>query len=486
MKRPHIVFDKPPSAGSHGLRRSSALAAYQRVRVFLERATDCDGACGFDLKAPRSLDDEVRAMFPTGGSWDAGRELTWSGGYRARASDLQVRVSLDQLEAMIGRLASTGQLSAIVRFDFLLCHPRTRERLPYGDADFDESPEPWSKVTLFLEEGGANHISLVMTFPYAEITEEIVAVNDAAVETMGITLSPAHWLRVTPPRRGGKIGKRRRIGFDRNAWVTAPPADDDTALLAQVVADLDSDGPRQVYADVLIARGDARGTFINVQCELARLGPDADPARRAALEALEARLLRVHGKQWGRVPAKLRATLRRGFIEHIRVDSAWMYAGAIEALRAVAPTVTALSIRYLVGRVEIEGLARACQLLPLRGLSLTAEAGVLDLLARAGVLAPLHHLAVECWEPAVAKELVRVLCDGAELPFLTTLALSGKALADRPSWILPPFSGAGVEQIAESSRLPRLARLIVERSAVDADELDELQRQFPIVELVTR
>jgi uncharacterized protein (TIGR02996 family) len=46
----------------------------------------------------------------------------------------------------------------------------------------------------------------------------------------------------------------------------------DDAFLRQILAHPFDDGPRLVYADRLDERGDPRGEFIRVQCEIAREG----------------------------------------------------------------------------------------------------------------------------------------------------------------------------------------------------------------------
>src|SRR5262245_403802 len=78
------------------------------------------------------------------------------------------------------------------------------------------------------------------------------------------------------------------------------PAD---AFLADIIEHPDDDAPRLIYADWLDEHGDeARAEFIRVQIELSR-APDMDEARRDALEAREAALLRRHAEEWrARVP----------------------------------------------------------------------------------------------------------------------------------------------------------------------------------------
>jgi uncharacterized protein (TIGR02996 family) len=44
-------------------------------------------------------------------------------------------------------------------------------------------------------------------------------------------------------------------------------------LLSEILASPDDDGPRGVYADYLLERGDARGELIRIQCEIEKLDP---------------------------------------------------------------------------------------------------------------------------------------------------------------------------------------------------------------------
>ena len=64
------------------------------------------------------------------------------------------------------------------------------------------------------------------------------------------------------------------------------------AFLQAIRESPDDDGPRLMYADWLTERGDPRGEFIRLQCELAQL-PAGDPRRRELEEGTEA-LLKVH------------------------------------------------------------------------------------------------------------------------------------------------------------------------------------------------
>jgi uncharacterized protein (TIGR02996 family) len=90
-------------------------------------------------------------------------------------------------------------------------------------------------------------------------------------------------------------------------------------LLAEVLADPDSDAPRLVYADWLTDQGDPRGDFIHKQLRLAHTA-EADPGY-SALYAETERLWLRHGRGWsppveGWGPAiALRA--RRGLLDEV-------------------------------------------------------------------------------------------------------------------------------------------------------------------------
>ena len=67
-------------------------------------------------------------------------------------------------------------------------------------------------------------------------------------------------------------------------------------LYAAVLAEPDADEPRLVYADYLDERGDPRGEFIRLQCELADL--PAEDQRYGELRWREQQLLTKHARQW--------------------------------------------------------------------------------------------------------------------------------------------------------------------------------------------
>jgi len=95
---------------------------------------------------------------------------------------------------------------------------------------------------------------------------------------------------------------------------------DHADFLNAIIAAPDDDTPRLVYADWLEERGDQRGEFIRVQCELARL-PDEDP-RRVEMQSRERVLLEEHEEQWVSSLKGLVSNWRfhRGFVDEGTVE----------------------------------------------------------------------------------------------------------------------------------------------------------------------
>ena len=108
-------------------------------------------------------------------------------------------------------------------------------------------------------------------------------------------------------------------------------------FLADIVANIDDDTPRLVYADWLAENGqDERAEFIRVQVERARL--PAWDAAQVRLCLREQELLKLHGEEWlAELPAVEGAKwegFRRGIVAEVSFAS-------FEALRANAPAVRA-------------------------------------------------------------------------------------------------------------------------------------------------
>src|SRR5437016_4037405 len=131
------------------------------------------------------------------------------------------------------------------------------------------------------------------------------------------------------------------------------PMSGDESFLQAIVEDPDDDGLRLVFADWLEERGDPRGEFIRLQCELARL-PKSDQ-RRAPLEARAAELLEQHEEAW---LGPLRSWLLdwefgRGFVERASIRGAILQEHGDELFR-LTPL---LHLSVQEGREQLSTLA---------------------------------------------------------------------------------------------------------------------------------
>jgi uncharacterized protein (TIGR02996 family) len=100
-------------------------------------------------------------------------------------------------------------------------------------------------------------------------------------------------------------------------------------FLRAIIGDPDDDTARLIYADWLDERGDPRGEFIRVQCQLARL-PQAD-SRVEGLHARERALLKDHQQEWLGLPHHplLHWRFERGFVAGLG------HAGIFQLARAI-------------------------------------------------------------------------------------------------------------------------------------------------------
>jgi uncharacterized protein (TIGR02996 family) len=190
-------------------------------------------------------------------------------------------------------------------------------------------------------------------------------------------------------------------------------------LLAAVLRDPDDEAVRLVYADWLEERGDPRGEFIRVQCELARidaarpvilsahtscswgmweaLADAVDVPGRAELEAREAALLEEHEDEWAGDLSDLGVNdweFRRGFVECITLP-AENYLENAAALARVAP-LRDVEVEEIDGRIA--DLAALPELGRLRSLALHGsqqdEPEGIQPLAASPHLAGLKHLEI--------------------------------------------------------------------------------------------
>jgi uncharacterized protein (TIGR02996 family) len=179
-------------------------------------------------------------------------------------------------------------------------------------------------------------------------------------------------------------------------------------FLADIVANIDDDTPRLVYADWLEENGhNDRSEFIRVQVERTRL-PAWDPAQ-VRLRLREQALLKQHGKEWlAELPAIKGARwegFRRGIVAEVSFDTFEAMRKLAHDCRASAP-VEAISVywpRRRESRKEVPPIAELREL-TLHGRPFDKEAGWL---AASPQLSTLRSLSVLGLDPDDLSKLIK-------------------------------------------------------------------------------
>lgn len=129
------------------------------------------------------------------------------------------------------------------------------------------------------------------------------------------------------------------------------PAALERTLLDEIAAAPDDDGPRTVYADWLLERGDPRGTFIALQLARAR-------ARDAAVSAEEQQLLDAHWRAWVGEPSAVlepaQVAFERGLWSAVELTGAALPEAALAA--GAWSTLRALELRYGADEAQLPAL----------------------------------------------------------------------------------------------------------------------------------
>jgi uncharacterized protein (TIGR02996 family) len=237
-------------------------------------------------------------------------------------------------------------------------------------------------------------------------------------------------------------------------------------LFAAVIADPDSDGPRQVIADELSLAGDPRGEFIHL--DLALAGP-LSIRKRDQLKARRDELFAMHAKRWW--PYKLEFRTHRGFIEAITASLGKIPSELFELEPVVGVTVTGvedagaaaqlakapwlgrlqrLIVRGAIGDDGFGMLCKSNDLDNLQALNVTAN----KLTWRALIHLPYRFLKLRTlvltgnWKIGDPAGLGLL----HTLPELDTLYISGCGITDE-----------GVERLVEVP-LPKLAKLCLSKN----------------------
>jgi uncharacterized protein (TIGR02996 family) len=211
------------------------------------------------------------------------------------------------------------------------------------------------------------------------------------------------------------------------------------AFLADILDKPDDEAVRLIFADWLEERGDPRGPFIRLQCQLAHL-PDDHPHRRD-LEAEIQDLLLRHGEEWTAPLQELAEDwdLRGGFVESLRISVTTL----VEAPDRLAEVFAAHPIRHLAV-VLTDNVPRQA-----------------EVLARFEGLARVEHLelSTQLWQPALREPEAEQLLASPYLGRLRQLNLAGNAVGN-----------SFIRKLVEAPLLGRLTSL-------DLSQIDSLGSQ---------
>ena len=207
------------------------------------------------------------------------------------------------------------------------------------------------------------------------------------------------------------------------------------SFLEDIIAHIDDDTPRLVYADWLMENGhDERAEFIRVQIQRARL-PEWDPAQ-VALRLREQELIEAHGKTWLAQMPKIKGVewlgFRRGIVAEVGFSSFASLQANLGKVRAAAPLEAVTT--YWPSEGDEEKKSRKQPLSELRELTLTGRPWDDDVpkMAEWPQLATLHTLEVL----GLAVEDLSALLASPHLSNLRRLRLSSNGIGNAGVGIL--------------------------------------------------
>jgi uncharacterized protein (TIGR02996 family) len=240
------------------------------------------------------------------------------------------------------------------------------------------------------------------------------------------------------------------------------------AFLEDIREHPEDDAPRLIYADWLEERGDPRGEFIRVQCDLAQRSEN-DP-RRPALEARQRELLAAHWEEWaGPVIEWVRAyRFRPEFVDQGHEGSRiWQVAERrLIFRRGFLDQVLMTAERYLEYATDL------ARLYPVRYLTLLNASGHIFALAARPELARLTG--VNLWDNRLTSADMRVLAACRHLGGLTLLGVG-----------FNPIGSEGVAALADSPHLARLTTLRLSHCGIHAGGVRALATSVHMARLTT-
>jgi uncharacterized protein (TIGR02996 family) len=229
--------------------------------------------------------------------------------------------------------------------------------------------------------------------------------------------------------------------------------DTSDALWAAILAAPDEDGPRLVYGDLLLARGDPQGELIQIQCSNS---PDS------ALRRREAELVADRGRWLGKLaPFATRYAMRRGFLDELGLEGRRVQAARLPGLLADRRIALLASLSIAEGGLGVAGAralaaAIAGPLARLRALSIDRDV-IGDEGAAALSPAAAHLTALRLTEAGIGDAGARALAEG-DPTALRELDLGENAIG-----------AAGAAALAGSPRLARVTRLDLANNPIGAE-----------------
>ncbi len=243
--------------------------------------------------------------------------------------------------------------------------------------------------------------------------------------------------------------------------------DPSDALWAAILAAPDEDGPRLVYGDLLLARGDPQGELIQLQC---RTSPSS------ALRRREAELVADRGRWLGRLaPFATKYALRRGFLDTLVLDGRRVQAARLADLLADRRVALLSSLSITEGGLGIAG-ARAIAgalggpMARLRALSISRNA-IADEGAAALAPAITHLTTLHLTNAGIGDAGARALADGGETA-IGDLDLCFSAIG-----------AAGAAALVGSPRLAHLTRLDLTSSPIGSEGALMVAQRLALFEL---
>jgi uncharacterized protein (TIGR02996 family) len=294
-------------------------------------------------------------------------------------------------------------------------------------------------------------------------------------------------------------------------------------MLAAIVADPDDDGPRLIYADWLVGKGeDDRAEFIRIQCALK--SPQTPRDTLEELRRREAALQSAHGRAWKSELPRLegvrwRPYFHRGFLDAVDVSSWTAFTLYAQDAFAAAPLrgllirrlnrpladilaspllgrLRELDLRYGgIGPAGAAALADAAVLGRYTGLGLTRNGlgdGGVAALAGSPHLGRLRSLGLA--QNGIGDEGARLLAAAPALRGLAELHLCRNGLTDAGARALAAsphlagltglcltynrFGAAGASALAASPHLGNLEWLDLRFNRIDSAAKRALRRRF--------